>query len=813
MNLDIDRRISTCDHIRLPWGNQSVANSPRLCIVLLLVTLLNIPFSEATAQLISHETRVSTGASLDFDPDVAAHGDHLVAVWTRDANGAIASAYSQDAGQTWINAGALQPPPGVRRTHAMPTLCVDNSGNFYASAVVYLNFPPGGMNVMVWRGVFQGAEFSWQTGVQALPICGTSFVSTSNPCYDMPRIECDPVSGSLYLSYTLAEAYSFDDIRDTIYFVRSVDSGQTWSSPQPLSTAASNGSRVAVASSGHVFVVWVDFLSSKIVGRKSLNGGITFDSEFVVAPFINNLGSGPPEYRMLGGRQNPIFGYCHWHGTAAQDFPSIAIDRSGGAMDGILYVSWAERASGSVSAGTFPVTELESNDWFATADSIEIGQDILGRIEGEGFGSPDIFSFEGTAGATLWLRAEMQFADTFSEAPPCNSFNIYCADDTLHRLASGTMQELYRGFLPPVIVTLPKTTRYFIVVHESSFTNDYVLHPRIYTPDNGTPARDHRDIVMVRSLDGGTTWSSKVLVNDDPPRFDNSFPEIAVDAIGVVHAIWYDRRDDLIGRHANTYWSRSLDGTSFLPAERLSSQSSPWNYGISGGPGSNIGDHMGLAVAGERVHALWTQRGRPDVDIYSVRISPDPVGITVTEFTAYPGEEAIRLDWRLQEPATAVLFKVYRNERFQDPVVLTQIGVSSNQSEYSFVDWQAVPGTAYEYQLELVSRSGESSWFGPIQATLPVATDLRWLSNSPNPFVQSTQLTLLGVAHEYTLVSVFDVAGRKITDLFHEANPSGAITIIWDGMDQHGKKTRAGVYVVRAQQGGRTVSTKILKMQ
>ena len=59
----------------------------------------------------------------------------------------------------------------------------------------------------------------------------------------------------------------------------------------------------------------------------------------------------------------------------------------------------------------------------------------------------------------------------------------------------------------------------------------------------GQRARDHRDVFVTSSPDG-LDWSAQsVLVNDDPPNFDNWLPEIAVTGGGQIYVAWYDWRD------------------------------------------------------------------------------------------------------------------------------------------------------------------------------------------------------------------------------------------------------------------------------
>jgi hypothetical protein len=703
----------------------------------------------------------------------------------------------------------------------MPSISVDGEGNFYAVAIVSDagKYPDAGNTVVVWKGFFQAGVLAWQPGVAAFPNCQpVHFVSgghfITDPCFDMPHVGCDPESGTLYLTVTLAESYAYDDYQNSIQITRSVDGGQTWSPLQTLSSTESNGSRVAVGPGGEVYVTWVDFATSEIVGRKSVDNGLSFDPTFVIAPFVSNLASGPPRYSAHPGRQHPTLDYCGLFETA-QDFPSLAVDRSGGPRNGTLYVTWAERMTGSLSPGTGQLGEVEPNEWFHEAAPIAIGQTVYGRIEGEPANPPDrdVFSFDAVAGTTLYLRGDMLWTSESYAFPLCSGFNVYSEEDTVYFMARGVMPDVSRApAMPPVILTLPTTGRYYVLVHTQSYTYDYLLTLRTLSPDAQSVALDHRDIVLVSSGDGGQTWSPKIRVNDDPPLFDDSFPEVVVDNSGDVHVVWYGHRDDPRGLFVDTYWARSLDGTSFLPSLRLSSQSSSWALETNNAWAS-AGDHLGLAASGDRIHALWMQQGRPDVDIYGVTITPEPVAIAVHGFSASPGPGSIRLEWSIEEAAEFVGFRIHRQAHGSSRVPVGDIPARRDRLDYVFEDRTIREDASYEYTLETLGRSGQSDWYGPIRVIAPPGAFL--LSGAyPNPFRGSVQLTLVAPEPATPVaVRIFDVTGRETRSLFVGTLPTGASVFQWDGKDQEGRPAPAGMYLVHANQGGRTTTARIFKVR
>ncbi len=88
------------------------------------------------------------------------------------------------------------------------------------------------------------------------------------------------------------------------------------------------------------------------------------------------------------------------------------------------------------------------------------------------------------------------------------------------------------------------------------------------------------------------------------------------------------------------------------------------------------------------------------------------------------------------------------------------------------------------------------------------------LSAVPNPFTTSARFLLDGTTVGATTIQIYDTAGRLIREMTSEVWSSGSVSVAWDGRDQHGRVTSAGLYYVEARgPGGRvTVPVKLVRL-
>jgi hypothetical protein len=639
----------------------------------------------------------------------------------------------------------------------------------------------------------------WQLPIEIFPPTPDEF--------DHPWLACDPSRRHLYGTYTrIGSSVGF-----RIEFVRSLDGGLTWSSPQVLSGLEwANGSKTVVGPDGELYIFWIQQLTGKVLFRKSLDFGATFGSEVEVATIQQNLASGPPGYRHYSGRDP---------GT---QFPAIDIDRTTGPHRGTIYLVWPERATGTLSPLLSSIGESGYNDYFIGATPIEIGQDLYGTLLSSDLppyqGDGDIVRFEGTAGTTLvmdWQLSARGFVSGFVGM----FYTIFCGPDTtqLGAVADGFVPEINEGAAHSTVFTVPRTGPYYVVLGGSSgpYHLDWLLSLRALTPDPQSVARDLRDLVLIASADGGSSWSPRQRVNDDPPQYDNSLPDLTVDAQGRVHVAWYDRRDDPdCSLLAQVYHARSAGGTSpFSPATKVTSVGSSWQFFLSEYP-SNIGGHLAVLPHNGRALVLWTdsRRGDPS-DIFGAWVEDDGTSTLIPRFEAVYGEGAVQLRWSTLAGAEFEGFRLHRAEAGSEAFLpLMEEAIPSRGTSYEWSDATVVPGHAYDFRLEAIHGPGASTWEGPIRVQIPgEAARFAWRSASPNPFRERITLELTAPAFNRCTFAIHDVRGREVLTTTREAT-DGTARLVWDGRESRGRMVPAGLYFVRVTLGSSHLDLRILKL-
>jgi hypothetical protein len=147
---------------------------------------------------------------------------------------------------------------------------------------------------------------------------------------------------------------------------------------------------------------------------------------------------------------------------------------------------------------------------------------------------------------------------------------------------------LRTGELPAAAID-PKTGRIYVVWPDAFFEGGNVIGPD--------------EIALVRSDDGGRTWTPRQRVSDD--RSDASFtPAVAVDGQGRVAVAYY-------GHHyakpfqVDHYVVISKNGETFGASRRTSTSSFDARFAAVTDRGFFLGDYHGLVGGKHLFHALW----------------------------------------------------------------------------------------------------------------------------------------------------------------------------------------------------------------
>ncbi len=140
-------------------------------------------------------------------------------------------------------------------------------------------------------------------------------------------------------------------------------------------------------------------------------------------------------------------------------------------------------------------------------------------------------------------------------------------------------------------------------------------------PNNDTS--DLGDIFLVRSTDGGETWSSPITVNNDATTTDQYFPAVTTTPDGRVIVMFYDSRYDPVNNDKmDVTVAISYDGGKTFPDQRRMTDKS-FSPRFSSGLTCFIGDYNGIASSNDKAVGAWCDfrtADTPEIDrkqIYS----------------------------------------------------------------------------------------------------------------------------------------------------------------------------------------------------
>jgi hypothetical protein len=400
-------------------------------------------------------------------------------------------------------------------------VCADATGRFYAAVRSESSF---GVGISTYRGEAGPTGFGWTGPVTVGPGGFSKDV-------DSPSIACDE-NGLVYVVY--AEMEKVGDPLAGGHWVhslrlhRSTDAAQTFEPVLSLAGPFIGDGRIAVGQDGAVIILWHDYSSGQVLGRRSVDQGLSFGPPFHVGAMLDNIGTEPAGWASNFARRNPY--YFMLVGHAVPNAPSLAVDRTDGPQRGVIYAAWSEHAEGAPQPVSV-MNELEPNELFVQAMSIVVGSEIVGSAIDPSKLTPgdfDRFYFEGTKGMVVQLEGELTDISPEPNFAFRSAARIECGEDSTRLQLLGHLNLVRPSYGPtvPYVMTLPRTGRYWITTNPASIWSfAYRIRLRDLTPTPTSAARDHRDIVLVRSTDGGATWSEKVRVNDCRPATTTVSPK------------------------------------------------------------------------------------------------------------------------------------------------------------------------------------------------------------------------------------------------------------------------------------------------
>jgi hypothetical protein len=131
---------------------------------------------------------------------------------------------------------------------------------------------------------------------------------------------------------------------------------------------------------------------------------------------------------------------------------------------------------------------------------------------------------------------------------------------------------------------------------------------------NGT---SDTDVWIVKSTDGGNTWTSPKRVNDDSPGRQQFMSAMTIDQVtGYLYILFYDRRNHSTYNKTDVYMAMSTDGGStFVNYKINSAEFSPMAAVF-------FGDYIGISAHNNVVRPIWTQMSGGNLSVYTAIVDP-----------------------------------------------------------------------------------------------------------------------------------------------------------------------------------------------
>jgi hypothetical protein len=374
---------------------------------------------------------------------------------------------------------------------------------------------------------------------------------------------------------TIVEAFNDASNANGAGYAVSNDGGNTWTAkriPTPAGGGNLSDPVVVFGPNGELYYSILSFISAKggfeliVIVAKSTDSGQTFSTPVNASTTAANAND-------------------------TQDKPWTAVDKGASSpFKGHVYVSWTDFTS----SGSAFINVAHSSDGGAT------------------FSNPVAVSSKSPTTAASGSMAAV--------AP---NGDLYVAYEDFGLTPGGI--SIVKSTDGGVTFSPPKTVSTFFPIAALTGGNTVRVNsfPRIVVDGNSNLhivfnaithflGPDRSDVYYVRSIDGGNTFTNRVMLNDDQSVTSQWFPCIAVAADGTLGVRWWDRRNDpTYDRLTDVYMTVSHDGgTTWSKNFRVTDHNwvfGPVEVGLNAG---YHGDYDDIAADGNNFYVSFSdERG------------------------------------------------------------------------------------------------------------------------------------------------------------------------------------------------------------
>ncbi|MFM6935333.1 MAG: sialidase family protein, partial [Flavobacteriales bacterium] len=125
---------------------------------------------------------------------------------------------------------------------------------------------------------------------------------------------------------------------------------------------------------------------------------------------------------------------------------------------------------------------------------------------------------------------------------------------------------------------------------------------------------DNTDVWLMKSVDGGQSWSQAIRVNQDHSKTHQFMTTMCIDQLsGDLHFVYYDRRN-YKDKTTDVVWAKSSDGGVSFQEETISEKSFTPNQAVF------FGDYLGISAVDGHVRPIWPRMDEGKITLWTAII-------------------------------------------------------------------------------------------------------------------------------------------------------------------------------------------------
>ena len=195
-----------------------------------------------------------------------------------------------------------------------------------------------------------------------------------------------------------------------------------------------------------------------------------------------------------------------------------------------------------------------------------------------------------------------------------------------------------------------------------------------------------------------------------------------------------------------------------------------------------------------------------------------PTNIVLSTFTAQVSQDGILINWTTETEPNNAGFNVHRSQQDNDEYVkineslIPSQGNATTGASYSYTDNPEQSGTYY-FKLQSISLQGDSSFYGPVSATVTsvdiknytIPDEYTLSQNYPNPFNPTTMISFDIPKQTEAVLTILNIRGERVITVFDRDLSAGRHEVEFNAND-----LVSGLYFYRIECQGFLAVKKML---